>query len=70
MLLTLSTKALKAFIKPFKAPQRSVKINCENLCLFQYNFQKCTGREGLKLNIRTPTGITNDNKNPTVAFAL
>ena len=38
-------KALKAFIKPFDPLQRSVK----NLIwsLFQYNFQKYTGREGL-----------------------
>ena len=33
----------KVFIKPFEAPQRSVKIKIS----LKYNFQKCTGREGL-----------------------
>ena len=35
-------KALKAFIKPFEAPQRSVKINLTQF-LFPYSFQKWTG---------------------------
>ena len=36
-------KALKVFMKPFEAPQRSVKIKNLTKFLFQYNFQKCTG---------------------------
>ena len=40
-------KALKAFIKPFESPQGSVKIQIYVNFLFQYNFQKYTGREGL-----------------------
>ena len=31
-----------------EAPQRSVKIKIQLNFLFQCNFQKCTGREGLK----------------------
>ena len=38
-------KTLKAFIKPFEAQQRSVKIKIQ--VYFQYNFLKCKGREGL-----------------------
>ena len=49
-------KALKTFIKPFEILQRSVKIKTE--LLFQYNFQKYTGREGLdnasKMTINFP----------------
>ena len=43
-------KALKAFIKPFEAPQRK-KIwghHKEVKDLSQYNFLKCPEREGLK----------------------
>ena len=43
-------KAFKAFIKPSETPQRSVKINIQ--FIFQNNFPKCTGREGL-------TGVRN-----------
>ena len=35
-------KALKALIKPFEAPQRSVEIK------IQCKFLKCTGQEGLR----------------------
>ena len=35
--------ALKAFIKPSEAPERSVK----KMNFFEYNFLKCTAREGL-----------------------
>ena len=41
-------KAIKAFIKPSEAPQRSVEIQKLTWFLFQYKFQKCTGWEGLK----------------------
>ena len=45
-------KGLKAFMKPFETPQRSVKIKIWlTFCLSQYNFQKCTGREGLKQSL-------------------
>ena len=43
------TKALKAFKKPFKAPQRSVKIKFKLKCLFQHDFQKGTD---VKVNTR------------------
>ena len=49
--------ALKAFIKPFEAPQRSVKVKF----FFQYNFQKCTGREGLNSSKSYVILATNDN---------
>ena len=38
-------KALKAFIKPFEAPQRSVEIKILSSFLYWYNFLKCKGRE-------------------------
>ena len=38
----------KATSKPSEAPQRSVKMKIKLNFLFQYNFQKCPGREGLK----------------------
>ena len=38
---------MKAFIKPFEVPQRSVEIKIYLNFFFQYNFQKCMGREGL-----------------------
>ena len=40
---------LKAFIKFFEAPKRSVKIKIQLNFLFQYNLQKCTGQEGSSL---------------------
>ena len=40
-------KTLKAFIKPFKAPQRSEKIKIEVNFYFNIKFLKCPGREGL-----------------------
>ena len=37
-------KALKAFIKPFEAPQRSVKMKIEvNFYFNKFKFLKCTG---------------------------
>ena len=39
-------KAFKAFVKPFEASQKSVKIKLSQF-LFQYNFLKCSGLEGL-----------------------
>ena len=40
-------EGFKDLLKPFEAPQRRVKINNLTWFLFQYNFQKCTEREGL-----------------------
>ena len=38
-------KAFKAFLKPFEAPQKSVKIKLFSFnFLFQHNFEKCPGR--------------------------
>ena len=42
-------KGLKAFIKPFEASQRSVKVKIQ--FLFQCNFKKCTGRQGLTTRV-------------------
>ena len=42
-------KALKAFIKPFEAPQISAKINIDLKFFFQHNFQKYMGWAGLNL---------------------
>ena len=42
-------KALKVFIKPFEVPQGTENKNLTQF-LFQYNFQKCTGREKLIQN--------------------
>ena len=54
-------KALKALIKPFGAPQRSVKIKIKLNFLFQYNFQKCTGWEGLILLVTVGNSKSNQN---------
>ena len=40
----------EAFIKPFEAPQRSVRTKILGLFLFWYNFLKCTGQERLTIS--------------------
>ena len=56
-------KAFKAFIRPFEAPQISVKIKIQPNFLFQYNFQKCTGWEGLKIKEALHINWRNPNLN-------